>query len=48
MVALDELGKPTPVPELITESPDEKRRFQEGRIRRDFAKQLSEKRKALR
>src|SRR3989338_7278731 len=47
MVALDENGLPAPVPRLITETPDERRRFQEGRIRRDHAKELSAKRKAL-
>ena len=48
MVALDETGKPVEVPRLLTQTKDEKRRFEEGRIRRDHAKELSEKRKALR
>ncbi len=47
MVSLDKNGKPALAPPLITETPDEKRRFQEGRIRREHAKELSEKRKAL-
>ncbi len=47
MVALDDKGQPTPVPPLILETPAEKRRFQEGRIRRDHAKELSAKRIAL-
>ena len=33
-VALDEKGRPTPVPPLILTSPDEKRRFREARARR--------------
>ena len=48
LVALDERGKPMPVPPLLTETKDEKRRFKEGRIRREHAKELSEKRRALR
>lgn len=47
MVAIGEEGKPTPVPSLITETADEKRRFQEGRIRREHAKELSAKRRTL-
>ncbi|MSR78120.1 MAG: acyl-CoA thioesterase [Candidatus Omnitrophica bacterium] len=46
MVALDEKGRPAPVPPLITKTPDERRRFQEGRIRRDHSKELSAKRQA--
>ena len=34
-VALDEKGKPTPVPQVIPETPEEKRRWQEGRQRRE-------------
>ena len=47
MVALDKNGQPAAVPRLITETPEEKRRFQEGRIRREHAKELSLKRAAL-
>lgn len=46
MVALDEKGNPAPVPRLMTETPEEKRRFEEGRIRREHSKELSVKRKA--
>jgi acyl-CoA hydrolase len=35
MVALDEDGKPTRVPRLTAESDEEKRRFDEGKLRRD-------------
>jgi acyl-CoA hydrolase len=35
-VALDSRGKPTPVPALIPESDDEKRRFQEAQLRREM------------
>ena len=44
MVALDESRKPTPVPKLICETSVEKRRFKEGQIRREHAKELAEKR----
>ncbi len=47
MVALDAAGKPTEVPRLICETESEKRRFREGQIRREHAKELSEKRKKL-
>ncbi|MBI4372480.1 MAG: acyl-CoA thioesterase, partial [Candidatus Omnitrophica bacterium] len=45
MVALDKSGKPTPVPNLICETAVEKRRFKEGQIRREHAKELAEKRR---
>ncbi|HMQ50744.1 MAG TPA: acyl-CoA thioesterase, partial [Anaerolineae bacterium] len=32
-VALDEQEKPVPVPPLITETPDEKRRWREAEVR---------------
>jgi len=35
MVALDEEGKPTPVPPVAPETPDEKRRAREAQLRRD-------------
>ncbi len=47
MVNLDEQGRPAPVPGLECVTADEKRRFKEGRIRREHARELSEKRKAL-
>ena len=34
-VALDEKGKPTPVPQSIPRTPDEKRRWREGKERRE-------------
>jgi uncharacterized protein (TIGR00369 family) len=34
-VALDEAGRPVPVPPLIPETKDQQRRMQEGRIRQD-------------
>lgn len=45
MVALDNNGKPTPVPRLVCEAPLEKKRYREGQIRREHARELSEKRK---
>ena len=41
MVALDEEGKPTPVPPLVTESPEERRRRREAELRR--ANRLAER-----
>ena len=41
MVALDEHGQPTPVPDLIAESEDEKRREREAELRR--ANRLAER-----
>ena len=34
-VALDEKGKPTPVPQVIPETPEEKRRWRDGKERRE-------------
>lgn len=34
-VALDSHGKPTPVPQLVCETSEEKRRFEEGKRRRE-------------
>lgn len=34
-VALDDNGKPTPIPAVIPETPDEKRRYDEALLRRD-------------
>ena len=43
MVSLDEERKPTPVPGIVTETEDEKRRFEEGRIRAQQRKELRHK-----
>ncbi|MCK9182072.1 MAG: acyl-CoA thioesterase [Fibrobacteraceae bacterium] len=42
-VALDENNKPTPVPEIIPETEDEKRRFENAEIRRDARLALRDK-----
>ena len=39
MVAIDETGKPTPVPELVAETREEKLRLLEGRARRARSKE---------
>jgi acyl-CoA hydrolase len=35
MVALDEEGRPTPVPSVVPETPAEERRAREAQVRRD-------------
>ena len=45
MVALDEKGKPTEAPRLIAETPIEKNRMRDGKIRRDIRVELAAKRK---
>lgn len=44
MVSLDNTRKPTPVPKIVPETEDEKRRFEEGRIRAQKRKELRQKR----
>ncbi|MBA3725453.1 MAG: acyl-CoA thioesterase [Armatimonadetes bacterium] len=38
MVAIDDDGKPTPIPQLIAETREEKIRFLQGRARKEWAK----------
>lgn len=40
MVSLDENRKPTPAPKIVVETEDEKRRFEEGRVRAQRRKEL--------
>ena len=42
-VALDDLGHPVEVSQVITESDDEKRRFDEGKMRMDELKKKAKK-----
>lgn len=46
-VALDENDKPTPIPELILETDDEKRRFEEAKKRREIRIQEVKKHKHI-
>ncbi|MCA9620088.1 MAG: hypothetical protein KC731_13775, partial [Myxococcales bacterium] len=46
-VALDEAGKPKPVPPLVPESPGEKLRFQEAVARRAQRLALADERRRL-
>lgn len=46
-VALDANDKPTPIPELILETEDEKRRFEEARKRREIRMQQVKKHKHI-
>ncbi|MDX2151042.1 MAG: acyl-CoA thioesterase [Bryobacteraceae bacterium] len=39
-VALDKAGKPTPIPPVIPETEEEKRRFEEAALRREYRLQL--------
>jgi acyl-CoA hydrolase len=41
-VALSEHGRPTPVPPVLAETPDEKRRFEQARLRRESRVKLAE------
>lgn len=43
MVSLDENRKPAPAPKIVPETDDEKRRFEEGRIRAQQRKKLRKK-----
>jgi acyl-CoA hydrolase len=43
MVSLDENRKPTPAPKIVPETEDEKRRFEEGRVRAERRKELRKK-----
>jgi acyl-CoA hydrolase len=45
-VALDDDGRPTPVPPVIPETPEEKRRFEEAGERRRYRLQLRERLRA--
>jgi len=45
MVALDNEGRPTPVPPLIAETPDQQRRMREAELRR--ANRLAEREEIL-
>ena len=40
-VAIDDNGKPTPIPSIIPETEDEIRRFEEAEIRRNARKALA-------
>lgn len=44
LVALDENRKPLAVPKIVPETEDERRRFEEGRIRAEQRKELRKKR----
>jgi acyl-CoA hydrolase len=44
IVSLDENRKPTPVPGVVAETDDERRRFEEGRVRAQQRKALRQKR----
>jgi acyl-CoA hydrolase len=41
-VALDDHGKPTPVPPVLPETPEEKRRFEQAKVRRESRMRLAE------
>lgn len=46
-VALDHLGRPSPVPPLVPKTSEEKRRFEEARRRREARMRLAEELKSL-
>ena len=41
-VALDDHGRPTPIPPIVTETPEDKRRFEEAKKRREARMRLAE------
>ncbi len=45
-VALDDVGRPATVPELIVKTEDEKRRYSEGKIRAEEIRRKSQKHKS--
>jgi acyl-CoA hydrolase len=47
MVAVDENGKPVPIPVLEPRTPDEVRRFSAARIRRELRQEFETRRQAL-
>jgi acyl-CoA hydrolase len=47
MVAVDENGKPVPIPALEPRTPDEIRRFSAARIRRELRQEFETRRQAL-
>jgi acyl-CoA hydrolase len=47
MVAVDEQGKPTPVPALRPFSPDERRRFAAAEMRKDVRREMAERYAAI-
>ena len=48
MVALDENGKPTEVPQLQHATDEERRRFEAARLRREFRREVQQRREAIR
>lgn len=47
MVAVDEQGKPTLVPQLVPQTPDEKRRYHQAQQRRQLRHELQERYQAI-
>ncbi|MCW4455725.1 acyl-CoA thioesterase [Flavobacterium sp. MXW15] len=48
MVAVDEDGRPTPVPPREPHTPEERRRFEQGRQRREIRQELEQRYRAMR
>lgn len=48
MVAMDEAGRPTPVPARVAETPEAQRRFDQGRQRREIRQELEQRYRAVR
>jgi acyl-CoA hydrolase len=47
MVALDEAGKPTAVPPLTPSTPNERRRFEEAKLRKALRRELAARHRAM-
>lgn len=48
MVAIGDDGKPVPVPEVVIESDDDRRRHEAAQLRREFRREVDERSKAIR
>ena len=48
MVALGDEGKPVPVPDVVIESDEDRRRHHAAKLRREFRKEVDERNKAIR
>ena len=48
MVAVDDTGKPVPVPPLVVETPTERRRYESAALRREFRREIEKRHNEIR